>query len=169
MSESIGQGKWARPGVPHKGWRCFNIEDLGEVSAVCEMCESQEIRFVHHMEHDEHEPLACGCICAGHMEGNIPEAQRRERYMKSIDGRRRRWLTRLWKVSRKGNPYLTVGAFMVSVFRDGDGWRGFIARRTEYAPLAGFTKRTSSLIYPTIEAAKLAVFNVLIALEKREK
>jgi hypothetical protein len=34
-------GKWALPGVPHKGWTCASIDDLGEPSHVCEMCEVQ--------------------------------------------------------------------------------------------------------------------------------
>jgi hypothetical protein len=25
-----GTGKWREPGVPHKGWACSHIEDLGE-------------------------------------------------------------------------------------------------------------------------------------------
>ena len=44
-------GKWSRVGVPHKGWTCVNVEDLGEPEAVCEMCEIQQIRYVHWMEH----------------------------------------------------------------------------------------------------------------------
>jgi hypothetical protein len=44
------RGKWSQPGVPHKGWVCVDIEDLGEPSLTCEMCESQNIRYVHYME-----------------------------------------------------------------------------------------------------------------------
>jgi hypothetical protein len=56
-----GSGKWAQPGVPHKGWRCVDIEDLGEPSATCEMCEAQEIRYVHHMEHPSYPLGAVAC------------------------------------------------------------------------------------------------------------
>lgn len=44
------RGKWSAAGVPHRGWHCVDIEDLGEPQAECEMCESQTIRYVHHIE-----------------------------------------------------------------------------------------------------------------------
>ena len=52
MSETAtrASGKWAQPGVPHKGWTRVDIEDLGEPSEVCAMREIQEIRYVHHMQ-----------------------------------------------------------------------------------------------------------------------
>src|SRR4051794_39614902 len=71
-------GKWSQPGVPHRGWSCVDIEDLGAPDLVCEMCERQEIRSVHHMEHPDYPgSLRCGCICAGHMEEDLTGAQRR--------------------------------------------------------------------------------------------
>lgn len=54
-------GKWSMPGVPHKGWTCIDIEDLGAPDAVCEMCERQDIRYVHAMEHPDYPEL---CIVA---------------------------------------------------------------------------------------------------------
>jgi hypothetical protein len=34
-----GFGKWSQRGVPHKGWTCIGVEDLGrEDRAICEMC-----------------------------------------------------------------------------------------------------------------------------------
>lgn len=27
------RGKWSKAGVPHKGWHCVDIEDLGEPAA----------------------------------------------------------------------------------------------------------------------------------------
>jgi hypothetical protein len=48
------RGKWSQVGVPHKGWRCIDVEDLGSPNQVCQMCESREIRFVHRMEHDDY-------------------------------------------------------------------------------------------------------------------
>jgi len=71
-------GLWAKPGVPHKGWVCADVEDLGEPDATCEMCERMTIRYVHHMTHADHAPLAVGCVCAGHMEGDLAAAKGRE-------------------------------------------------------------------------------------------
>ena len=47
-------GKWSQVGVPHKGWICVSVDDLGAPDAVCEMCETREIRYVHHMEHPDY-------------------------------------------------------------------------------------------------------------------
>ena len=60
------RGKWSQPNIPHKGWRCVDIEDSGELSSTCQMCESQQIRFIHYMEHKDYsDSLAVGCYCAG--------------------------------------------------------------------------------------------------------
>jgi hypothetical protein len=40
-------GKWSQAGVPHRGWSCVGVEDLGAPEATCEMCETQKIRYVH--------------------------------------------------------------------------------------------------------------------------
>ena len=83
-------GKWKMPGVPHKGWSCTGYEDLGEPSATCEMCEVSEIRYVHYMSHPNyHATLACGCICAGHLEEDYEGAVAREKVLKSQAGRRK--------------------------------------------------------------------------------
>lgn len=113
-----GYGRWGHAGVPHRGWTCDDIEDLGEPSATCEMCEVQEIRYIHHMSHPRYEgTMACGCICAGHMEGDVFAAEERERRMKNAAARRRRWLSRKgWRVSRNGNPTIKAYGYRVTVF-----------------------------------------------------
>lgn len=73
------RGKWSVAGVPHKGWICVDIEDLGEPSSECEMCESQTIRYVHHMQHPDYPGvLQVSCVCAGHMEGNLAASRARK-------------------------------------------------------------------------------------------
>ncbi len=123
--ESIagGRGKWSVAGVPHRGWRCVDIEDLGEPSTECEMCESQTIRYVHHMEHADYpHVLQVGCVCAGHMEGNLAASRERESSMRSRAGKRSRWLSRRWKISAKGNPNLKADGFRVTVYPRSSGW-----------------------------------------------
>jgi hypothetical protein len=101
----VNHGKWSQPGVPHRGWTCEGVEDLGEPDAICEMCERQEIRYVHTMVHPEYpDKLACGCVCAGHMERGaadddiallVAAAREREAPLRSLaarDARRRRAL-----------------------------------------------------------------------------
>lgn len=81
--KNLTLGKWSRTDVPHKGWVCVGVSDLGRGnSTTCEMCEKVSIRYVHHMQHAEHpDILDAGCVCAGHMEGNYAAAKGRERAM----------------------------------------------------------------------------------------
>jgi len=114
------RGKWSEKKVPHRGWRCIDIEDLGEPARICDMCESQEIRYVHYMEHDDYlEILAVGCICAGHMEQDLESARHRDRMMVSRVSKRRRWLTRKWRVSAKGNEWIQADGYRVTVLPKG--------------------------------------------------
>lgn len=116
-------GKWREPEVPHRGWICVDVEDLGEPAMICEMCETQEIRFVHTMEHPDHPtPLRCGCICAGHMEQDMARARDRDAAMRARAGRKDKWLTRKWRISAAGNTYLNDGGYNVVVFQRGDVW-----------------------------------------------
>lgn len=69
---------WKRDDVPHDGWTCSGVEDLGAPAGICEMCGYQIIRYAHHMEHPRYRSLTAGCVCAGKMEGDIEAARRRE-------------------------------------------------------------------------------------------
>ena len=122
-------GKWTRSGVPHKGWTCVDIEDLGRPDHVCQMCEVQDVRYVHLMEHPAYGVRRVGCICAGHMEENIVGARKREAAFKASRKRRVRWLAREWQTSRAGNQYLNVDGFNVVVFPVDDAWGARILDR----------------------------------------
>lgn len=111
-----GSGKWAQPSVPHKGWQCVDVEDLGDPSAICEMCEAHEIRYIHHMQHPAYpDSLGCGCVCAGHMENDYEGARLREKGLRNASSRRKRWLTRDWRTSRSGNPFLNADGYNIVV------------------------------------------------------
>lgn len=158
------QGKWSKPGIPHKGWRCVDIEDLGAPDAVCEMCETQEIRYVHYMEHPDYKDvLGVGCVCAENLEEDYQAPRRRERVLKNVGQRRRRWLSRVWKVSAKGNSYLNTDGFNIVIFRQAKGsWGARIEdRATERSKL-------SRRQYKSEDEAKLAVFDAMVFL-KNEK
>lgn len=99
-------GKWLDQDVPHRDWRCLEVEDLGSATELCQMCERETIRYVHRMEHDDHETLDVGCVCAGHMEGDKEAAKLRDAILKSRTQRRDHWLELGWKTSKNGNPYL---------------------------------------------------------------
>ena len=151
---SSKRGKWSVAGVPHKGWTCVDIEDLGSPSAECEMCESQTIRYVHHMEHPDYpEVLQVGCVCAGHMEGDLAASRAREASMKSRDAKRKRWTTRAWEVSAKGNPNIKADGYRVTVYPRGGGWACTVAA------LDNSEVQHSRRNFRTINEAKLAAFD----------
>ena len=97
-------GKWSQSEVPHKGWSCVDLEDLGEPFAICEMCEHQEIRYVHTMRHPEYpELLGVCCVCAGNMEADYTSARRRESNAKSMAGKRSRFMNSPnWRATNNG-------------------------------------------------------------------
>jgi hypothetical protein len=149
-------GKWSLPGVPHKGWVCTGIDDLEDDTAICEMCEVQEIRFVHYMEHADYpDTLACGCVCAGHMEQDLEGAREREGLVRRAAGRKGRWLTRQWRLSRNGNPFLNARDYNVTVFPKGSAWSFRVLNRTTDDVL--LARRD----YPTQDAAKLRAFDAM--------
>lgn len=151
---SSRRGKWSVAEVPHKGWVCVDIEDLGEPSVVCGMCDSQTIRYIHHIEHPSyHTVLQVGCICAGHMESDLNASRAREVSMKSRTAKRNRWLSRVWMVSAKGNPHIKADDYRVTVHRRDGVWAFTIAA------LDDSTFQRSHRNFKTIDEAKLAAFD----------
>ena len=156
---AAGRGKWSQPGVPHRGWLCVGTEDLGEPLITCEMCEFQTIRYVHVMEHPSYaEVLRVGCICAGHMEGDLAAARQREASLQSRAGKRKRWVNLKWKISRKGNPWIVSDGHRITVRRRGPGWATTISAR------GGTWVHHSCETYPSQDDAKLAAFDYITQL-----
>jgi len=161
MSDHTRHGKWSLPGVPHKGWSCVHVEDLGEPSDICGMCESAQVRFVHYMEHPAYpDTLGVGCVCAENMEGDYHAPRARERVLRQTARRRKTWTTRKWRLSAKGNFYLNTEGFNLVVFQKQDArgpWWAFKveSRQTNRAQ---FSRRR----YLTEVAAKNATFDALL-------
>ena len=156
---ATSRGRWAVAGVPHRGWRCVDIEDREAPEHLCEMCEAQMVCFVHVMEHKDYpEVLRVGCVCAGHMEEDLAGARRREAAFKDERARRTRWLSRRWRVSSNGNEFInTSDGFNVVVYRlAGGGWGGRIEHRASGHVLASRRR------YATQDAAKLATFDAIV-------
>ncbi len=130
MSESIEKGLWKDPKIPKSGWKCVGVEDLGEPSLICEMCQSANVRFVQLLQHDEISGLVkAGCVCAGHLTGDMKAAKVRERSAKSSAAKRKRSLTAWidetkWRRLDTGNFTRKVSKTqrVTLFFRDG-GWK----------------------------------------------
>ena len=119
------------------------------------------VRYVHHMEHpDYRESLGVGCICAQHMENDYEAPRRRERTLRNAAQRRRRWLSRKWQVSAKGNAYLNTDGINITVYR-----RTRILWRARIEEQATGRSVTSKGRYTNEDAAKLAAFDAMIFLK----
>lgn len=150
-------GKWSDPNVPHKGWVCIDIEDLGEPSSICEMCESKSIRYVHYLKHPEYKDvLGVGCNCAENMEGNYTGAKLRDDFMRKRASKRLRWLNNSrWKTSQKGNDWIKTDGYII-IMKEQDGyWSALIKRESETLG------KWSQHKYESIDEAKLAAFDYL--------
>lgn len=157
-------GKWRQPGVPHSGWICEDIEDLGAPTAVCQMCEVRSIRYVHHLTHPDFgdEALGVGCVCAEKMEQDYVQPRARERNLRNAAARKRRWLTRNWRISASGNDFLNTDGMNIVVFQRPNGtWSTRITDRFSSA------KKYSRRTYASEDAAKLKAFDEMILLKTR--
>jgi hypothetical protein len=152
---------WSTPGFPRKGWTLLDVEDLEEdfedLAVSCHACEYEPLRYVHTIEHPEWpSALEVGCVCCEHLTCDYVLPRRRERELKARAGRRQRWLTRRWRVSRKGNPFIRAHGHHVVIVRNSAGrWTYCLDGR--WSP--------SILAYTTLEGAKLAAFDAIPAQE----
>ncbi len=110
---------WKRDDVPHEGWQCEGIVDLGEPVGICRMCGHQIIRYVHIMRHPNyHRTIGAGCICAGRMEGNPEAARERETQFKNRQKRLETFMSLPRKRSRNGHEYVKYHGEIITLLED---------------------------------------------------
>ncbi len=73
------------------------------------MCGKEQVRFVHIVEHgDFPQRLGVGCICAMKLSGDYVNPRNQEAKLRNKALRKKKWLTRKWRISAKGNEYLML-------------------------------------------------------------
>jgi hypothetical protein len=55
------------------------------------------------------------------MEEDYEGARQREKVLRNASARRRKWLSRGWRVSRNGNPFLNADGYNIVVYPTGQG------------------------------------------------
>jgi hypothetical protein len=130
------------------------MQDMEESVATCEMCGREEIRYVHEMEHPDHASLRVGCICAEKMADDYVRPRERVAAMTNRAKRRQKWLTRKWRETKTGGFRVTLEGRTALVKFESTYWRA------AYVDDEG-NWRNATIRFPTIEAAKLAVFDEL--------
>ena len=151
------QGKHLSSNVPHQGWSCIEVEDLGKDDHIeCQKCKLRQIRYVHHLAHPEYpEVLKVGCHCAAKMEEDPFAPKKREKTL----AKRASWIASGWiliprgvyKCSRKCSD-----KYVIHVYKQDEGWRVTIEAKELWQVKDGFE---------TIENAKLYAFNCIYPLE----
>ena len=148
---------WKIPGVPHKGWRLIDVEDIREDGQseldtnyeCCMMCGHDKIRYVHIVSHDEYgEEFRVGCNCAEKMTGDYVNPEQRERELRNRANRRTNWNNKQWRISRNENYFMNYENHHLLIFKDRYSGKFKIKIDELYG------KKT----YDDIENAKIAVF-----------
>ena len=118
---------WKISGVPHKGWRLIDVEDIREDGQsecdtdyeCCMMCGHDKIRYVHIVSHEEYgEEFRVGCNCAEKMTGDYVNPEKRERELRNRASRKSNWKNREWRVSRNDNYFLNYENHHLVIFKD---------------------------------------------------
>jgi len=155
---SGSRGRWSESGLPHSGWSCVDVDDIGAPDEICGMCLSQPVRYIHVMRHPyRSETIRAGCICAGHMQGDLAKAAARDKTMRSRSSKKKHWLRRKeWHISARGNWTITVDDYRVTVFSrtEGVSWK-VAAGKVGRDPI--FSARSVA----TIDEAKFAGFDLV--------
>ena len=118
---------WNQHGVPHKGWTCIGIDDVGDgIDAderpdyfeVCEMCGQEGVRYLHIMEHpDYNDHLRVGYRCAEKMEDDYINPLRREKDMKNRMNRKKSFMRQEWRLNRNGNFVLRYKGYNITIMK----------------------------------------------------
>ena len=162
------RGKWSQQDIPHLGWVCvaeYDAKEDGGDLIICEMCETMEVRFVHVMENERYpDRLACGCICAAHMSGELKAAQDRDKRMRSRATRRSNFDKRKgWTISPQGNPHIKVHEYHLVIARKKTGDFQVGARGPRDREFKWGRKR-----YSTLNEAKKGCFDALEFFEQKQ-
>lgn len=130
--------RWDRQSIPHKGWECIGMDDLGEFVESgeieyenCEMCGKERIRYVHIMKHEDGNILRVGSSCAGNMEKDYSESEQRDAEVKRKALRRANFLKQVWNENQKGNLLLTYKGYRITIIKSKYSSYG-VAFRNEY-------------------------------------
>ena len=96
------------------------------------------------------------------MENDYEGAQQREKGTRNASSRKRRWLTRDWRVSKGGNPFLNADGYNIVVYPAGS--RGWNFRVKNCFTEKGVASRQPLI---TQDAAKLRAFDAMVWMKQR--
>jgi hypothetical protein len=109
------------------------------------------------MEHPAYpDTLACGCICAGHMEENLLGAKKREDKLKSDIAKKDRFIkSKSWYIKPNGNHQIDKYGCKITIYQKNGRWSGVLNSR-----LLGSGIFLDEY-YSSIQEAKGALFDMI--------
>ena len=124
---------WDVKGVPHNGWKCEGVIDVGDGTSSsdeieyeqCEMCGNEKIRYVHIMKHANYfRELRVGCVCAERMSGDYENPRKAENALKNKLLRKKNFLKKPWKYNPLKGSYSKKykGTYIALVKGRYDSW-----------------------------------------------
>jgi hypothetical protein len=155
------RGRWLDDGFPKIGWRFAGIEDYGEEGRVCQMCGHAKLRFLHLMTNDPiPEVLALGLQCAELLEQDWYRPAKRERRYQDDLRVMKDWPGKRWKLSSRGNPYVNVREFNITIWdKGGAGFGVTIKLQNKFD---GSFEINGKKLYRTLEEAKAGALDAFI-------
>ncbi len=155
-----GRGLWSDPSVPKSGWIWQHTEDLGTSEHTCEMCLNEAVRYVHHLHHPAiARTLLVGCVCAGHLQGDVQAAHDREAPLRARAKRRQTWAKHGWLLVE--DRYVKrSNIFTVEAYERPQPHFRIIDRVTGEV-------RESRRTYPSLQAVKLVTYDAVEWLKER--
>lgn len=135
--------------LPNRGWILNEVVDLGDLASACQRC-GTEIRYEHHCSHPMGLSAVVGCICCGDITQDYERAKELEHSLKNLAVAGSRFATSSrWRHKLDGNLTIRYRGYLFTMFHYGTGFKPYAA------------DVCSRRVYPTIDAAKLAAFNLL--------
>ena len=128
--------RWSKEGIPHKGWECIDVIDLGEGvfegEAIpyesCEMCDQEKIRYIHILKHPNYcGEIHVGCDCASKMTDDYVSPPQRENDLRNRANRRRNFMKQSWRVKPEtGNYVLRYKGDYITIVKNQYGGFGVV-------------------------------------------
>ena len=146
--------RWNKQGIPHKGWKYVDLDDVEDNYEECEMCGKERIRYVHILEHSEYGTIRVGCICAANMVDSYVNPKEIERQFKNLANRRKNFIKQEWILKPSGNYSIKYKGKWVTVVKSKYGSNYGVVHNGE------FLWRYKNRKIFNLELAKKAVFEL---------
>lgn len=157
----VRAGRWLDDTFPKTGWKFAAIKDYGVGGQSCAMCGHAGLRFLHLMTNDQiPEVLTLGLQCAELLEQDWYRPAKRERRHQDELRVGKDWPSKRWKLSSRGNPYINVRGFNITIWDKGRAGFGVTIKLQN--KFDGSFEINGKKLYKTLEEAKAGALDAFL-------